>query len=320
MNSFYEGKKVLVTGGTGMLGLNVIEQLLPTGAQIRATLHQRKPVINSKNIEYVWCDLTKREDCYSVVKGVDYVFLCAAVTSGAAVIVNNPVVHITSNLIINSQMLEAACFSGVKRLLFISSSTTYPPSDHPMKEEEMMDGDPHESVYGVGWMKRYTEKLCTFYRRRYKMGIAIVRPTNAFGKYDDFNYETAHVLPALVRRAFERQDPYVVWGTGNDVRDFIYAEDLACGLILALEKYCVGEGINIASGSTITIKEAVKLILKYTDYQNANVVFDSSQPSTFPKRLVDITKAREILGFKPKYTFEEGLKKMIEWYKPQRNS
>ncbi len=318
MSNFYNGKEVLVAGGTGMLGLNVIEQLLPTGAKIRATLHNRKQVIDDKDIEYVWCDLTKREDCYRVVKDIDYVFLCAAVTSGASVIVNNPVAHITPNLLINSQMLEAACFSNVKRFLFVSSSTTYPPSNHPMKEEEMMLGDPHESVYGVGWMKRYTETLCKFYHKRFKMDVAIVRPTNAFGRYDDFNYETSHVLPALVRKALERQDPYEVWGTGNDVRDFIYAEDLARGLILTLENYCVGEAINIASGSSITIKGAVKLILEYADYTNANVVFNSSKPSTFPKRLVDLTKAREILGFKPEYTFEDGLKKMIEWYKSQR--
>lgn len=303
-----------------MLGLNVIEQLLPTGAKIRATLHKRKPVLKNKDIEYVWCDLTKKKDCHKVAKDIDYVFLCAAVTSGASVIVNNPVTHITSNLIINSEMLEAACFSNVKRFLFISSSTTYPPSNHPMKEEEMMVGDPQESVFGVGWMKRYTEKLCEFYHKKFNMDVAIVRPTNSFGVYDDFDYETSHVLPALVRKALERQDPYEVWGTGDEVRDFVYAEDLARGLILTLEKYCAGKPINIASGTSITIKDAVKLVLKHTDYTDANVVFNASKPSTFPKRLVDLTKAKEILGFKPEYTFEEGLKKMIAWYRSQRGA
>lgn len=312
---FYQDKKVLVAGGTGLIGSHLIEELLKRGAQVRSTLHAKQPLIRDERVEYVQCDLTKREDCSAVVKDTDFVFLCAANTSGAAVMAKNPIVHVTTNLLINSQVLEAACLAGVERLLFVSSTTVYPAVQYAVKEEEAFVGDPHESYLGVGWMKRYIEKLAQFYCQRYGMKIALVRPTNAYGPYDKFDFETSHVLPALIRRAVQKENPFEVWGDGTAVRDFIYVTDLVEGLLAALEHCANGDAINMGSSRPVSIKEAVEITLKLTGHADAKVVYDASKPTTIPVRIVDSTKAKTLLNFQPQVSFEEGMRRTIEWYR-----
>ena len=311
---FYQDKKVLVAGGSGLIGSHTIEELLHRGAQVRATIHSKEPVIKDDRIEYIQCDLTQREDCARVVQDMDYVILCAANTSGAAVMAQNPIAHITANLLINSQILEAACLAGVSRLLFVSSTTVYPAVTYPVKEEEGFTGEPHPSYFAVGWMKRYIEKLAEFYYQRYGMKIALIRPTNIYGPYDKFDFETSHVLPALMRRAVEKQNPFEVWGDGSAVRDFMYVSDLVEALLLTLENYAECQPLNIGSGQPVTIKESVELILRVTG-NPATVIYDASKPTTIPFRVVDLTKAETVLGFKTKVSLEEGLKKTIDWYR-----
>jgi len=311
---FYQNKQVLVAGGNGLIGSHTIQELLHRGAKVRATIHSKEPVIQDNRIEYIQCDLTQRADCARVVQGMDYVILCAANTSGAAMMAKNPIVHVTTNLLINSQVLEAACLAGVERLLFVSSTTVYPAVTYPVKEEEGFTGEPHPSYFGVGWMKRYIEKLAEFYYQRYGMKIALIRPTNIYGPYDKFDFETSHVLPALIRRSVEKQNPFEVWGDGSAVRDFIYVSDLVEALLLTLENYAECQPLNIGSGEPVTIKESVELILRLTE-NPAIAVYDASKPTTIPLRVVDLTKAETILGFKPKVSLEEGLKKTIDWYR-----
>ena len=311
---FYQDKKVLVAGGSGLIGSHTIEELLHRGAQVRATIHSKEPVIKDDRIEYIQCNLTQREDCARVVQDMDYVILCAANTSGAAVMAQNPIAHITANLLINSQILEAACLAGVSRLLFVSSTTVYPAVTYPVKEEEGFTGEPHPSYFAVGWMKRYIEKLAEFYYQRYGMKIALIRPTNIYGPYDKFDFETSHVLPALMRRAVEKQNPFEVWGDGSAVRDFMYVSDLVEALLLTLENYAECQPLNIGSGQPVTIKESVELILRVTG-NPATAIYDASKPTTIPFRVVDLTKAETVLGFKAKVSLEEGLKKTIDWYR-----
>ncbi|MGA7934860.1 MAG: NAD-dependent epimerase/dehydratase family protein [Kovacikia sp.] len=311
---FYQNKTVLVAGGTGLMGTHLVQALLKQGARVRSTLHKKPAQIYDQRVEYLSADLTRREDCDRAVRDVDYVFLCAANTSGAAVMAHNPIAHLTPNLLINSQMLEAACLAKVERLLFVSSTTVYPAVPYPVKESEAFVGDPHESYLGVGWMKRYIEKLAQFYYERYGMKIALVRPTNAYGPFDKFDFETSHVLPALIRRALDKQNPFEVWGDGTAVRDFIYISDLTDALLLALEHCANCEAINLGSGQPITIQQAVEVILKLTGHSTAKPVFDASKPTTIPIRLVDLTKARELLNYQPRVSFEEGIKNTIEWY------
>lgn len=314
----FKGAKVLVAGGAGFVGVNLINRLLPLGANVRATIHQKDPVIRDERIEYVTCDLTKMEDCQRVVSDMDYVFLCAANTSGAAVIQATPLVHVTPNIVMNAQMLEAAYFAKVKKFVWLSSNAAYPPSgDRPVKEEELFDGDPYESYFGVAWMKRYTEILCRMYSEKLKnpMATVVLRPSNIYGPYDDFEFETSHVMAALIRRVVERHAPIEVWGTGDDIRDWIYIDDFIDAMILATEKIKSYNPINIALGKGHSIKEALKIMLEVDGYTEAEVKFNPLKPSMIPVRLIDTTKAETVLGFRAKTELREGIRKTIEWYR-----
>jgi GDP-L-fucose synthase len=314
----FSGAKVLVAGGTGFVGANLIQRLLSLGANVRATIYSEAPVILDERIEYVRCDLTRIEDCQKVVSDMDYVFMCAANTHGAAVIQSAPLALVTPNIVMNAQMLEAAYFAKVKKFVWLSSNAAYPPSgDRPVREEEMFNGDPYEAYFGVGWMKRYTEILCRTYSEKLKnpMATVVLRPSNIYGPYDDFNFETSHVIAALIRRVVERHNPIEVWGTGEDVRDWIYIGDFIDAMMLAAEKIESYNPINIGVGKGYSIKEALQMILNVDGYTDAKVVFNSSKPSMIPIRLIDTTKAETILGFKARTGLREGIKKTIEWYR-----
>jgi GDP-L-fucose synthase len=314
----FKGSKVLVAGGAGFVGANLVKRLLSLGADVRATVHRKDPVIRDKRVEYLKCDLTRMEDCQKSVNGRDYVFLCAANTSGAAVIATTPLVHVTPNILMNSQMLEASYFAKVKKFIWLSSNAAYPPSgDRAIKEDEMFDGDPYETYFGVGWMKRYTEILCRMYSEKLKnpMATVVVRPSNIYGPYDDYDFATSHVMAALIRRVVERQNPFEVWGTGDDVRDWIYIDDFIDALLLASEKIISYNPVNIGLGQGYTIKQALQMMLESDGFTGAKIVYNSSKPSMIPIRLIDITKAEKLLGFKPKTALREGIQKTLAWYR-----
>ena len=315
---YYQGRSVLVTGAAGLLGSHLVAELLKRDARVTATVHRKPPVVQSDRVRYVTCDLTRPEDCRSVVQGVDYVFLCAANSTGAAVTNANPAVHVTPNLLINAHVLEAASEAKVNGLLYVSSTTVYPPVAYAVREDEGFSGEPYDLYFGVGWMKRYTEKLAEFFHRRYGLPVALVRPTAVYGPYDKFDHATSHVLPALIRRALEGEDPFVVWGDGTAVRDFVYATDVTRGLLAALGRAADCQPINLGSGQAATVRECVELILKLTGWKGSKVVYDPSKPNAIPYRQVDITRARERLGYRPQVSLEEGLRCTIDWYKSVR--
>ena len=312
-SDFYSGKRVLVTGATGLIGTNLIQELVEREALIRATIHVKEPLVEHKNISYVRCDLTRAEDCANVVEDIDCAFLCAANTSGAYTIASNALAHVTDNVIMNARMLEAA--ANVDRCLFLSSSTVYPPVDYAVNEGEAFSGDPHPSYFGSAWMKRYSEKLAQFYCDKYGRNIAVVRPTNVYGPFDKFDFETSHVLPALIRRAVERQAPFEVWGDGSAVRDFVYVSDLVEALLQAMVVSTRFEAFNVGSGTPVTIRESLETILTVAGYEDARVNYDPSKPTTIPIRLVDLTLAKRRLGFEAKVSLKNGLERTIEWYR-----
>jgi len=314
----FEGKNVLVAGGAGFVGVNLISRLLTYGVNIRATIHKKSPVIVNDKIEYVSCDLLYMEDCRKVVRDMDYVFLCAANTAGAAVMASTPLVHVTPNVIMNSQMLEAAYFAKVKKFIWLSSNAAYPPTgDKPVKEDEMFSGDPYDTYFGVGWMKRYTEILCKLYSEKLKdrMATVVLRPSNIYGPYDKFDPSTSHMMAATIRKVVERQKPIKVWGTGGDVRDLIYIDDFVDAMILATERVNTYDPINIGYGKGYSVKEILQICLEIDGYNDAVVEYDTSKPSMIPVRNIDVKKAEKVLGFIPKTSLQEGIRKTIKWYR-----
>jgi len=244
---FYNGKNVLVTGGTGFTGINLIKRLVSLGANVTATIHNKFPVILDTRIKYIKVDLMNREDCLSVCENQDFIFMCAANTSGAAVMEKTPLAHVTPNVVMNTLMLDAAYACSVKKFMFLSSTTVYPLSDMALIESDVT-GELFDKYYCVGSMKLFSETLCNMYATKIKnpMTTIIVRPGNLYGDYDDFEWETSHSTAALIRRVVERHSPITVWGDGSDIKDITYISDFIDGLILSMEKIDKFDIINIA--------------------------------------------------------------------------
>jgi len=311
----FENAKVLVTGGrTGFIGTNIAKALLERGAILFVhSLDSHKPSnfeADTPRLSQLTGDLRLAA---TIPSGVDYVFHCAAHTSGAHEMVTNPVAQITPNLFMNSLLLDAAPKNKVKKVLLISSSAVYPEMEGPISEDKGFVGDPPSSYFGPAWMKRYTEKLAEFYFKRYGIEVVIIRPSNVYGPYSSFDLEKSHVLPALIRKFVEKQDPIEVWGRPDVVRDFIYVDDFVSGALAAFEKSSGFDIFNIASGAQYTIGEAVDIIKELTEYTGA-VTYNPSKPVTVARRVIDITKATEVLRFRATTPFRDGLQKTIEWY------
>jgi len=271
-------------------------------------------VILDERIELLPADLTRVEDCRRACKDVEIVIHAAGAVAAAGVTAANPMAAMTSNLVLTVQTLQAAWDAGIQRFLVFGSSTGYPATQHPVKEEEMWSGPTHPSYFGYGWMRRYLERISEFVASKTKMGIALVRPTAVYGRYDNFDPVTSHVIPALIRRAVAKENPFEVWGTGDEVRDFLHISDLVRGCLLALEKHAVCDPVNIGYGKTITIRDVVKAILKAASHDRAEVIFNSSKPTAIPVRMVDTSKAKRILGFEPSVSLEQGLLDTVRWY------
>ena len=312
------GLNVLVAGGAGFIASNLILRLKEEGACVRASIHNKPMQIPVDGIEIVHTDLSELDACRKAVEDINCLFHCAANTSGAAVMATTPLVHVTPNVVMNAHLLEAAYEEGVKKFVFISSGAAYPPTgEHPVAEEEMFDADPVDVYYPVAWMKRYTEILCRTYATKIAapMSTLVIRPSNIYGPYDKFDFATSHVTAALIRRVVERQNPLEVWGTGQDVRDLIYITDFLDGLMLAVKKCDFYDEINICSGIGVTIMEILQTALEVDRFDDADIRLDAEKPSTIPVRLMDGSRARDLLNFRAKVGLAEGLDHTIQWYR-----
>ena len=316
----FKDKHILVAGASGLIGSTLLVRLLDEGATVRATLHRKDPVIVDPRIEYVRCDLTNGADCRRAVAGMQHVHLCAANTSGAAMIAATPMIHVTPNILINAQMLEAAYEAGVEKVIWLGSTVAYPNSDKPMTEDQVLIGEPFEKYYYAGWAKRFMEVLCRMYGEKLPrtMTTIVLRPTNVYGPRDDFELATSHVIPALIRKSIERWDPIEVWGDGSEVRDALYVDDMVDAMVLAgakLERYVT---INIGLGKGHSVRELLGLITELDDYRNAKIKYDPTKPTMIPIRLIDTAKAESLLGFRARVDIREGLRRTIEWYRSTR--
>jgi len=211
-------------------------------------------------------------------------------------------------------MIEAAKNYGVDKFIFVSCSTSYPQyADSPLSEEAVFLGEPTMSHYGHGWAKRNEIILTKIYYQQYQLNTGAVIANNTFGPKDNFDPRSSHVIPALIRK-FMTEKKVSIWGDGSQIRDFIYVEDLAEGILLAAEKLPPGEFVNLGSGKGVTIRELVYLISKLTNFEGP-IAFDKSKPIGEKIRVVNIEKAIRMIGFIPKFSLEEGLKRTITWYK-----
>lgn len=305
-------KNILVAGGTGLIGAGLVSRLKSEGAFVRATCFSGKPSFFPEAFQRF--DFTELDQCVEATREMQYVFICAAQTFGAKMMKEQPTALVLPNLRINSGLLEACRLNKVEKIVFISSSTVYQEAFYPIREEELDLNRPTYELYlGVGGMKRYIEQLARFYHKVYGMKIGIVRPTNIYGPHDKFDDDKSHVLPALIKRALRKEDPYVVWGDGYTVRDFIYVDDFVGDLLDILNRYCVCDPLNVSSGTSITIREAVGTILQVCEHR-VTPQYDETKPNAIPYRMLNTTKFEAIFGKKKKTPFEEGIRKTVAWY------
>ncbi len=314
--SYFNGKKVVVTGGTGFIGSHFVRKLLRDGARVKVPIHRRQPAAwQLADVETIQADLRDQESCRKALEGSEIVIHAAGAVSAAGVTTGgNPMSAITANLVLTSEVVEACWAVKPERLLIFGSSTGYPATSAPVREEEMWTAPPHATYFGYGWMRRYLEKMAEFLFSRGGVNVALVRPTATYGPYDDFHPATSHVIPALIRRAVRKETPFEVWGTGDEIRDFLFVEDLIDGCLLALEKHANCDPLNIGYGSSTTIREVVQAILKAAGHHGCTPDFRTDRPSTIPIRMVDCSKAKELLGFQHQISLEEGLRRTVEFH------
>ena len=316
---FYSNKNVLVTGGNGFIGSYVVERLLNEGATVKVIGRTSPKEFLShviQNVEFVKGDLLNRANAITACKNQDFVFHLASRVAGIGYNLEHSGTMMTENSIMSLNMLDAARESNIEKYQYISSTCVYPrEASIPTPETEGMLGDPEPSNLGYGWAKRVGELQAKMHSKEFDMKISILRPMNAYGPRADFDPETSHVIPALIRKILEAKTEVSIWGSGNQTRAFVYVDDVARGMLMALEKYPMPDPINIGTNEEIKIKDLVSLIVKITGRTDLHIKYDTNKPEGQLRKIASTTKAEELIGYTPKYSLEEGLKSTIDWFK-----
>ncbi len=301
------GKKVVVTGGTGLIGREVVNILCEEGAHVQSVSLDK--VGAHKKAKLVYGDLTNFDFCKRITKGIDFLFHVAGVKGSLDVTKAKPASFFVPILMMNTNILEAARINKVKKIVYTSSIGAYSNAEI-FKESENFDGEPMDIF--PGWAKRMAELQIKAYRIQYDLqNFAVVRPCNVYGPGDNFDPQNAMVIPSLMYRIYNKEDPLVIWGNGSAVRDFAFSRDVARGVILALY-YGTGTGfVNLGSGKGYTIKELVETMRSFISF---NYRFDSQKHSGFPRRVMDISLAKKTIGYEPSTSLLEGLKETWGWY------
>ncbi len=319
INNFWENKKVLVTGGAGFIGSHLVEKLVKRNAKVSVldNLQNGKEVnLESvkKNVRLINGNCQDPEDALNACKNQNIVMNLAARVGGIEYNRTHQATMIRDNLLIGTNMIETARKAGVERFLVVSSACVYPRNcSVPTPESEGFLDEPEPTNGGYGWAKRMAELLGKYYREEFGMKVGIARPYNCYGPRDHFDPETSHVIPALIKRVFDGENPVKVWGTGRQTRAFLYVEDFAEGLMLIIERYPVADPVNIGTDEEVTIARLIEKIIKISGVKT-KIEFDTSKPDGSPRRNSDNKKAKEKLGFKAKITLDEGLRRTIKWY------
>jgi GDP-L-fucose synthase len=308
----YKSSRVLVTGGSGLIGSHTVEHLLEEGANVRTVVRTRKNHFAS-DTETLTGDLRSPEFCAKAVEGMDYVFHCAGQSGGLGRVGNDPIPMFTDNMVMSSQVLDASRNADVSRFAFASTASVYPDEPYPVGEDraDMESIGPVENHAGLA--KRISELQCQLYFDQTDMKIAIVRGGGAYGPRDNYDLENSHVIPALIRKSVESKDRFEIWGTGETVRDFTHASDVARGLIFALEHHAECDPLNIATGRAATIMEVARIIMDAAGRADEEVHTLPDRPSGTPIKLMAVDKMHS-LGFETKMSLEDGFKQSVDWY------
>lgn len=318
--NFWKNKNVLVTGGAGFIGSHVVEKLISRRAKVTVLDNLKNGKAENleslkDKIKLISGDIQDIETAQKACRNQDIVLNLAAKVGGIEYNRTHQGTMLFHNLIIPAIMIEAAKREGVKRFLVVSSACVYPRNvSIPTPESQGFLDEPEPTNSGYGWGKRMAELLGKFYAEEFGMEVSVVRPYNCYGPRDHFDPETSHVIPALIKRVFDGENPVVVWGSGKQTRAFLYVEDLAEGMIMAIDKYPVPDSINLGTDEEVFIKELIEKIVKISGIKT-KIVFDTSKPDGSPRRNSDNRKAKKKIGFEAKTKLDEGLKKTIDWYR-----
>jgi GDP-L-fucose synthase len=308
------GKRVVVTGGAGFLGKNVVRRLQERGCS---------EVFVPRSRDY---DLVQIEDVKRLYTDArpDIVVHLAARVGGIGANMRNPGSFFYENLMMGVQLMEQGRLHGIEKFVALGTICAYPKfTPVPFKEDDLWNGYPEETNAPYGLAKKMLLVQSQAYRQQYGFNAIFLLPVNLYGPGDNFDPEYSHVIPALIRKVFdakERGDKSIVaWGTGQASREFLYVEDAAEGIVLATEKYDKPDPVNLGAGFEITIKELAELICALAGF-DGQIEWDTSRPDGQPRRRLDTSRAKKEFGFVAGTDFREGLKRTIEWYSSMRKA
>jgi GDP-L-fucose synthase len=308
MVSFLKDRKILITGGAGFLGTQVVHHLIDHGAQ-----KENVRIPRSKD-----CDLRIWENCIKSVKGIDIVIHLAAKVGGIGYNREHPAELFYDNAIMGIQLMEAARLAGVKKFVAVGTVCAYPKyTPVPFREDELWNGYPEETNAPYGLAKKMMLVQAQAYRAQYGFNAIFLLPVNLYGPGDNFNPESSHVIPALIKKFVEAKEngdkEVIVWGTGSASREFLYVKDAGQAIVLATENYNGNEPVNIGAAKEISIKDLVEIIQDITEYKG-KIVWDTDKPDGQPRRCLDTSRAKKEFGFVATTPFEMGLRETIDWY------
>ena len=298
--------KIYVAGSNGMVGSAIVRTLKANGYSNIVVKSSKE--LDLKNQKAVFDFFSQEQP--------EYVFLAAAKVGGIHANNTYPATFIYDNIMIQSNVIQAAYEFNVKKLLFLGSSCIYPKmAPQPIKEEYLLTGslEPTNEAYAIA--KIAGLKMCQFYKQQYGCNFISAMPTNLFGINDNFNLENSHVLPALLRKFIEakqnKKQEVTVWGSGTPMREFLFVDDLAEACLFLMENYNGNETVNIGTGEDVSIKELAETIMKIVGFEG-NLIFDASKPDGAPRKLLDVSKINT-LGWKHQTNLEEGIQKTLNW-------